>query len=399
MSGAQSFDGNFEKALERVKKDKRVSDENRKLILEFADKCFADSLSKGRLCKLMYVTRQLAAYLKKPFPQATKKDIQGVVAEIERCERYSAWTKYDFKVVLKKFFKWLKGNDETFPDEVKWIKPTIRGGRRMLPEELVSEEEVKHMAEVAEHPRDKALVMVLYESGCRIGEILSLKLKNVQFDEYGAVLRVTGKTGDRRVRVVSSAPLIASWIDVHPHRNDPNAGLWVGRYHRYADHTPTYESMVRCLHELARLAGITRRIYPRLFRHSRATALANKLTEAQMKEHFGWVQSSKMASVYVHLSGRDVDNAILQTYGVVNRELTAPDDKFTPKNCSHCKTANAPIAKFCSKCRFVLDVETVYRVENDRRKADEVMNKLMQDPEIKKIIVSKLLASGVARDL
>ena len=54
-------------------------------------------------------------------------------------------------------------------------------------------------------PRDKALVMTLYVSGCGVGEILSLRVKHVTFDEFGAVLMVAGKTGERRVRVVSSA--------------------------------------------------------------------------------------------------------------------------------------------------------------------------------------------------
>ena len=35
-------------------------------------------------------------------------------------------------------------------------------------------------------------------------------------------------------------------------------------------------------------------------------------TEAQMKEHFGWVPGSYMPSTYVHLSGKDVDGAILK---------------------------------------------------------------------------------------
>jgi integrase len=45
---------------------------------------------------------------------------------------------------------------------------------------------------------------------------------------------------------------------------------------------------------LERLNNIVKRarIDGHSFRHSRATWLANKLTEAQMKEHFGWTQSS-----------------------------------------------------------------------------------------------------------
>jgi len=39
-----------------------------------------------------------------------------------------------------------------------------------------------------------------------------------------------------------------------------------------------------------------------------------------MKQYFGWVQGSDMASVYVHLSGRDVDNALLKLNGLEVKE-------------------------------------------------------------------------------
>jgi len=45
------------------------------------------------------------------------------------------------------------------------------------------------------NPRDKAFISLLYESGCRIGELLNLKIKNVEFDANGAVLIVNVKTG------------------------------------------------------------------------------------------------------------------------------------------------------------------------------------------------------------
>jgi len=36
---------------------------------------------------------------------------------------------------------------------------------------------------------------------------------------------------------------------------------------------------------------------------------------------FGWIQSSKMASIYVHLSGRDLDEPLLKMSGLLNEEL------------------------------------------------------------------------------
>ena len=69
-----------------------------------------------------------------------------------------------------------------------------------LPEELLTEEEIQKMISSCANLRDRALVSVLYESGCRIGEIGNLRIKDVLFDEYGAKIDVLGKTGARRVR-------------------------------------------------------------------------------------------------------------------------------------------------------------------------------------------------------
>lgn len=59
--------------------------------------------------------------------------------EVERAS-WSDWTKHDFKVILKKFYKWLRGS-EVYPEEVIWIKAPVRNNNK-LPEELLTEEEI-----------------------------------------------------------------------------------------------------------------------------------------------------------------------------------------------------------------------------------------------------------------
>jgi len=111
---------------------------------------------------------------------------------------------------------------------------------------------------------------------------------------------------------------------------------------------------------------------PHNFRHSRATFFANHLTEAQMKEYFRWTQGSKMAAIYVHLSGRDVDEAILKVYGKKNME-NKEQSILTPKDCQRCEETNPSENKFCSRCSMPLDKETIIEVvENDlqRKEAD-----------------------------
>ena len=133
--------------------------------------------------------------------------------------------------------------------------------------------------------------------------------------------------------------------------------------------------------KITRKAGIKKRVYPHLFRHSRATHLASHLTEAQMKQYFGWVQASKMASVYVHLSGRDVDKALLRLNGIEVEE-DREELKFKPKICPRCKAKNSPDAKFCSNCGFCLDEKTAIQLEELRAKADKLMSELVKNPKV-----------------
>ena len=139
-------------------------------------------------------------------------------------------TKHDYKVAVRKYFQWLRGYDEEtgeFPDEVRWIKPENKK-TRLLPEALITGEELNKLAQAAENLRDAAFVLLDYESGGRIGEILSCLIKHVTFDKYGAILLVDGKTGPRRIRLIACVPALAQWLSIHPFRNDPNSPLRVG---------------------------------------------------------------------------------------------------------------------------------------------------------------------------
>ena len=367
----------IENALRRVR-NSDFPKENKQKILEFYRECIVRGYSKARIIKYIETLYSIAKLLEKPFSKARKEDIVELIRKIEE-KGYSEWTKHDFKVILRIFFKWLR-KTEDFPEEVRWIKVTTKRGIK-LPEELLTKEEIMKLVCAADHIRDKAFILTLYESGCRIGELLTLQIKHVQFDEYGAVLLVNGKTGWRRVRVIMSAPKLYQWIENHPLKADPNAPLWItiGTNSRYK--VWTYSTARTVLKKLVEKAGIKKRVYPHLFRHSRATHLANHLTEAQMKQYFGWVQGSDMASIYVHLSGRDLDNVLFRLNGLQAPEVKE-EDEFKPLTCPKCKTRNSPDAKFCSNCGMYLDEKTAVEMDRLREKADKLMSELVKNPRV-----------------
>ena len=387
----------FEAACRRVEEDRKVCPENKQAILDFCRARLARGSSRLRVVKCAYCLRFLAHWLKKPFAQASRNDLITLVGELEK-QDYAEYTKYDFKIVLKLLYKWLKGNDEVFPPEISWLKPKLRNNAHKLPEELITEEEVLKMAQATNNPRDKALILLLYETGCRIGELLSLKVKNVSFDQYGAILRVTGKTGDRRVRAIVSAPALSTWLDNYGNAK-PDSPLWPPRSHNIYNKSTAaeYRSVYVLIRKLAARAGIKKKVYPHLFRHSRATFMASKLTEAQMKEYFGWTQSSEMASVYVHMSGRDLDDTLLKMHHLAEKK--EEEMKIQIRNCHRCRQPNSPTSKFCNKCGAVLNVETAMGLENEREKADTLLNELMKNQEFKEFMLKKVTELGLEKQI
>jgi len=253
---------------------------------------------------------------------------------------------------------------------------------------MLTEEEVKSLISYARTPQERALISVLYDSGCRIGELIYMRINQVRFDEYGALLFISGKTGFRRVRVVACTPYLLEWINKHPLKDDPKAFLWINRkLEPYS-----YGAIAENLHRIARKAGVSKKVNPHNFRHSRATYLANFLTEAQMKEHFGWMQDSKMAAIYVHLSGRDVDSALLKVYGIETNGQKQ-ESILKPKDCPRCGETNQVTNKFCQKCGMPLDQKVISEImqkDLERREADKFLDSLLQDQEFREVLLRKI---------
>lgn len=109
---------------------------------------------------------------------------------------------------------------------MRWLKKTIKLNERKEPE-FLTPKEVEALIEAAEKIRDKAMIAVQFDGGFRPGEHLGLKIANVHLDEKGARILVGGKTGQRSVRVISCASLLAQYLETHPFRDQPEAPLWL----------------------------------------------------------------------------------------------------------------------------------------------------------------------------
>jgi len=386
--------------IEGLRASTEISEVNKKNILDFVRSCSIEGLGDHRIMKYISALKQIAVFMDKDITQATREDIENVLLVVRK-KFDSEETKHDYLVTLKKYYRWLNGGED--PEITKFFKATKNKAKAKLPDDLLTESEVLAMIETTRNPKDRALIATMWDTGARIGEVGTLSIKNVKFDEYGAEIMVSGKTGMRRVRAVFSVPYLMRWLEIHPDKENSNSPLWWNDDPNPASDKTSmgYASLTKQIKKAADAAGIKKKIHAHLFRHSRATYMANHLTESQMDAVFGWVQGSAMPSTYVHLSGRDIDKAILRAQGVEFEE----DDKHKThvQKCPRCQRINTPQSTFCINCGAALNIQAVQEIEREKTTIEEmkaeiddlkafskVMQAIMNNPE-KREELSKLL--------
>jgi len=387
----EDIENRYRNAIRNLDGSPDVLSVDKTMIHNFIDNRFAHNISKSRVTKYIYHLIVLCRLAKRPLGELDKKAIEQIIGKINISD-YQENTKHDYKVITKKYFQWLRGcneDEKEYPEEVRWIKAHIK--KNNLPaEEQITPLEIKELAEVAENQRDRTLILTHYDSGCRIGETLNLTVGDVSFDKYGGVLRVHGKTGPRTVRIIPSVPALALYLSLHPYRKDPKAPLWLDLSEKNKGKAMSYEAARKVFRTLAKKAVLNKRVHTHLFRHARATELANVFTEAQMKVHFGWVRDSDMAAVYVHLSGRDVDGALLKSHGLLKDQEQAAKPVLSVLDCPRCGKQVISTAQFCPFCGMAVNLKAALSLEDSREKADNILDILMKDTEVKALLSRKL---------
>jgi integrase len=225
----------------------------------------------------------------------------------------------------------------------KTVADTLRMPKPPNPRVVIYEaSDVEKMLNICDTLRDRLLIKILYEAGPRRGELCNMRIKDVQFDEYSAIIWLHGKTGTRTRRIYDAREEIREYLSQHPHRDNPEAKFWVG-FNPKGGSISKYRSlsgyrMYAIVHEIGRRA-LNRGIFPHGFRHAAATRDAKNFTDREMMLRYGWTNPATVG-VYAHLSARDVDEKDLMLHGC--------HAECHP--CPNCHSSNMDGAKFCQEC-------------------------------------------------
>jgi integrase len=311
----------------------------------------------------------------------TKTDAERIVAAIN-ARPNKASTKSDNKLLLRKLIQYAKkGNcakGTPLPREVNWISLSIKETNpRVTPENLLTQDEITAILKAATNRRDRAMIYVLFEAALRPSELLTMRTNGVIFKDNHCLITANGKTGIKRIPLVTSSRPLLEWLEEHPHRDDPSAPLWCSLDHSHEGKRLSYTHFRLIIKRLAQKAGIKKSIWPYLYRHTSLTAMAKVFTECRHEQLAGGTYGSKMAWRYVHFSARDLEDAMLELHGLKMPSKAEGLAKLI--KCPRCSSKNPFGDTRCTTCGMITDKETTLKFEaTERQKEGKLQEQNME---------------------
>jgi integrase/recombinase XerD len=183
---------------------------------------------------------------------------------------------------------------------------------------VLSRKEIDAMENAAALERDKLIVRTLADSGIRLGELLKLSADDILTEGRRHFLRVQGKgSRDRKVPI---APVLAQRLKryaQHTRRESASTRLFLAnkRSARTGDYAALTQSGIQQMIRLLALdAGITKRVYPHLFRHSFITwQLEGGLNPILLSRIVGHESLTMINQVYAHVTMDTAYDALMRS--------------------------------------------------------------------------------------
>jgi len=213
---------------------------------------------------------RFSQFVKKPLSELTLDDIQRYRKVIR--ERFKPKTIEYFDNIIKTFLNFNESKIAFSPRKLR-----VRGARAdSYP--AISEDEYYQLLRCAPlnyfpDVQRSLIIRILWATGIRVGELVSMNLEDLTDDYWGATIRTEKKQENRMVYWFNHPELRDLLVNKYlPIRNEivrPSNALFLGLYAdgEFSDRI-TSRSIQRGIKALCKRAGISKNISPHSFRHA-----------------------------------------------------------------------------------------------------------------------------------
>ena len=202
-----------------------------------------------------------------PVRKITTEDMRGYLSDYQKINNCSKVTVDNVRRNISSFFSWLEEENYILKSPMKRIHK-IKTNQQV--KEIITDEDIEKLRDKCSCDRDLAMIDLLYSTGIRVGELVNLNIKDIDFEARECV--VFGKGGnERRVYFDAKAKLhLQKYIK---NRTDENEALFVtldAPYNRLK-----ISGVEIRMRTLGRSVNLTK-VHPHKFRRTMATRAIDK---------------------------------------------------------------------------------------------------------------------------
>lgn len=159
--------------------------------------------------------------LKKKVTEISTNDLRFYLSEYQEVKKSSKVTIDNIRRIFSSFFSWLEDEDYILKSPVRRIHK-VKTARTI--KEVLSDEDIEILRDNCKQIRDLTLIEMLSSTGIRVGELVKINIKDIDFHERSCI--VTGK-GNKQREVYFDARTKIHLKEYLETRNDDNEALFV----------------------------------------------------------------------------------------------------------------------------------------------------------------------------
>ena len=222
-------------------------------------------------------------HINRPFEQVTTNDIRIYLYETQKRTGISNRTLDGKRLVINTFMDWCWKEGYIPNNPCASIKP-IKFEEK--PREPLSNMELEIVRDACENYRDKAMIERFYSTGCRLSEMVNLKISDIDF--ASKEVHLFGKGSKHRTSYLNAKAeyMLKKYFELERPKESISDSVFV--IFRKPYNGMQKGSIYARVKAIQKRSGIERSLFPHLLRHTMATHALNRgMNVAEVKEILG----------------------------------------------------------------------------------------------------------------
>ncbi|MBT8235653.1 MAG: site-specific integrase [Bacteroidia bacterium] len=239
-----------------------------------------------------FIVFLLLYWKERPLHELDNESVQRFIEVVVKRRKYGISTHRQLVSALKHFGdRFTKSGIE--PEGIQRPRKS-----RHLPT-VLSKKEVIDLLRVTYNLKHRTILALLYSCGLRIGEVLQLRLANIDLDRRQLVVVQSKGRKDRYIVLAeSTVPLLLNYVSSYKPQQYLFQGEKGGPY--------SASSIRNFLRRSCRKAGIKKRVTPHTLRHSYATHLIENGVNLRLVQELLGHSKPETTMIYTHVAKKDL---------------------------------------------------------------------------------------------